>query len=347
MKDSQTTQYVTNTSIPNRQDLDQLITTYAPLLYFHPEENYKTTSVNLYLERAYLVNNLSNSRKQASIDDLPSSPEKNGYYLELKRPHSAFKENSAHQTKIYVRAIAKEHRTTELQFWFFFPINGSVTVSVKWLIDSIAGHNVSHMLDPLGKQEGCWRCLKMLIDNKSSEIKKVFIPQPGAGQWLDSDKFQRSGKQIILFVSKDSHFFYPEVGLNPSNLIHFDIHSTVLEFYFKNETLKGELLNCIGCCELVSAEFLEDNKPSEPTWLNYACNWGKENDIASDQTELKTLIKQAFGVKLDFLLNTSVLNDLTSFLQAFFTDKQKEISRGPKFRACWQETEMPQNTLSR
>ena len=260
---------------------------------------------------------------------------KGSYYLQLK---DSFKntENSLNRSpKVYVHAKPCAAQFTDLQFWFFFEQSGAMAASIKWKIDTITGHSSDFCLAPLGQKTGCWKRLTLRIINETRQLKEAFFSQPGNGIWIDSEKIEKSNNRIVVYLSRDSHFFYPAAGIHYSETLSLPVYSSTLEFSFKNINNKGEMLDCSSCYEIVSAEYLDHNKPIEPLWLNYSYPWGKEDASCLNQKSLKKLIGSAFGTKLEFLLSNSVTTELLGYLQTFFTRELQNGSLGPKNQECW------------
>ncbi|WP_317898130.1 Vps62-related protein [Aurantibacillus circumpalustris] len=335
MNELKTTERTITRPAPNLTELNELIARYAPILYFDLEEKHKPLSVESYLNKVSLVNDSEKIKIQANQKNLPVGQKHRGrYYLEFNGT-SPSSETTLQTTKVYVHAKLHSSLYTDLQFWFLFEEDGTVETSIKWIIDTITGHSADPDLGPLGRQMGCWKRITIRIDNEKREIKKLFFSQPGNGIWIDSENIEKFNNRINVYLSKNSHFFYPNEGTHYSEKLSLPVYSSVLEFSFKNTITKGDSFDCSSCYELISADYLGENKPSEPYWLNFCYPWGKEDTSYFNHKSLKEIIANAFGSKLEFLLSNSVTNELLGYLQTFFTKQLQNGSNGPKNHDCW------------
>jgi|GEM_PF-2547536 len=321
---------------PGREELELLVKQFAPLLVFHAEEQYFPSSVEWYLQKTWLVNSVSRNRVPADLAQPPAGLEKGRvYYLEPKEGANLLRQEDR-IAKTYVHA--KAHGTyTDLQYWFFFAQTGSASAGVKWLIDEIKGHEGKIDLSPLGKCNGAWERITVRINNATHKADKIYFPQGGEGAWVLAEKVQKKGNQPLVYVSKNECSFYPEPGLKQAEKHKFNLFSSRLEFCFQAETMKGTEFDFSDSCELISANYLEEDKPEEPSWLNFYNNWGNPNPEYLTVSAIKRMVLSTFGKTLEFLLSRDILDELVKYLLSCFTDQSGFRSMAPKAKKCWEE----------
>ena len=327
----------TTAQAPGKTELEELIKSVAPVIYFHPDEQCFPVAVEWYLNRTWLVNDATRSRIPANPVNLPQGKtDSSTFYLDPKEGISMLKNQPL---KAYVHAKPYSTTFTDLQYWFFYAYAGGATALVKWLIDEIKGHEGKINLKPLGSCNGTWGKITLRINNATREIEQVHLPQVRGDVWLPAKQFQKRGNQIMVYASKNNALFYSEAGVSQTEKLKFNLFSSCLEFCFQDETIKGTALDFSGSCELVSADYLGEDKPAEPLWLNFQHNWGTPHPEYLTFSSIKRIILSTFGKTLEFLLSRDILDELVNYLLSNFTEECRRKSLGPKARQCWEGEE--------
>lgn len=317
------------------RELKQLVKKFAPIICFHPAEEFMPVSVDWYLQKVSLVNSQKKTRIPA-YDHLLTETRGNAgkYYLEPESGVSMF--GSESQIKAYVHAKARNAVYIDLQYWFLFAETDRGGAQLKWLIDGIIkGYEGKIDLDPLGRINGVWERITVRINKISGEAEEVFFPQSDKGTWVPFDKVQKKGRQVVAYLSADNCTFYPGVGTFLSEEASFDLYSSRLDFSIQHESGKGREVNFSPFCELVSANYLEENKPVEPFWLNFKYNWGNPDPDYLNVSSLKRLVPTMFDKSVEFLVSKDLLNNLVNHLLVHFREECRHKSFPPKFRPCW------------
>ena len=180
-----------------------LLKTYAPVLYFHPEEKVFPWGINSMMENADLKK-LRNKRKAympLSPKDL-SSNNSDKLYLDLRNIvpyHDAVNSsNNIGNTfkrfpfKVYGRRIDPPKNSTHivLQYWLFYPFN-------HW-------HN---------DHEGDWELVQIRFSKDRHEPDQLTTSHHHSGSVIPWDKVSKiNGTHPKLFVAKGSHGNWPTSG---------------------------------------------------------------------------------------------------------------------------------------
>lgn len=319
---------------PDLKSLENLVKSVSPLFYYHSEEKNKISSPEIYLKKTNLVNAETNKKIKAAPFNLPQDiKEGQNYFLELEAPESITWR--AEDSKTYVQARTFNQDYLDLQYWFFFANRGPASANIKWLIDDIVAHNGRAGLKSAGSYEGDWKQLVLRVNTNSMQVEQLYFPDYKAGTWLPFAELQKNEERAVIYISRDSHNFFPDAGNYNSEPLKFNLYTSTLEFSLKHETNKGEVFDAAKAFELISAPWLDTNTLPEPAWLNMPVAWGKVNPAAFTRDEMKTLVKSSFGTALEFLLSKMVLEDIVDYLLNYFVIENKKGTTGPKFRTSW------------
>ncbi len=319
---------------PTRAELNQLIKRYGPKLYLHPKERYHPTSAERFLERAWLVDKQTGTKKQADPNNLPTgAANKDRYQIMLKDESSRGGDLAA--AKAYVHAKVSDFYT-DIQFWFLSAYNGPATARIKWLVFDTTMHSGNANLAPLGEHEGDWEHVTIRISNTSRKPERVYFSQHAGGVWVDIENVRRDGDQIIVYSSLNGHASYPSADVNYSEHRKYNVvYLTALEFFLRNDTEAGSsVLDCGRQYELVSADYLGADKPVEPVWLNYLGRWGASSKQHLTVKAVQDIIVAAFGPILGFALNINLTFALAELLLTLYKEEQ-DGPYGPKTKGSW------------
>ena len=189
---------------------------FAPAVHLHPKDDYLPASVDWYLERTQLRYHRRYGRDATILDSgrigvaglvsqargkQPSGgPEPSDYYLQIA-PDGAEEmvrrgQGVTAECYVHARSVADRPEVFDLQYWFFYPYNGTV--------DRHTGH------------EGDWEHVTVRVSNTSApEIVAAYYSahSPGQGRWVPAVQLPTnlSGRPIA-FSARGSHAAYAEPG---------------------------------------------------------------------------------------------------------------------------------------
>jgi len=302
----------------SKTDLIAAIAANAPILRYHPNEQYLPSSVEWMLERSFLCQPAS--QVQATPDNLPSTlgaPDDHLFWLQLK--DDASRSGSVANAVAYVQAKPVPGQgATDLSFWFCFPYNGPATAHLFPLADRLS-------LAPVGAHGGDWETITLRIDNGAKALKRVYLAQHAGGEWIDDlARFARENGRIIIYCSQNAHAHYSAAGDNPSERrTQSSPFGNIADFYLINACADGgQSLDCAAHYQLVSAPYLGTDQPAEPAWLNFGYRWGPQVAYPSGAvTSLVAGLSAAAG----------------SWLQSAFPSELtgEDGPTGPKTKASW------------
>ncbi|MEI6019489.1 MAG: Vps62-related protein [Bacteroidota bacterium] len=320
--------------------LQQLANKCAPILHFHSDEEHKIVSVEWYLKKILLRADKKQSLNRFNLLNAPFSTN-NNYHL--KQFATGFLKNSkAHgaKPKCYVNIKDVDLCSIDIQYWFLFSGKSGSTANIKWLLEGITGHMGKLNLDPIGCQGGHWERITVRVSKDNFLPTQVFLPNSKGGEWHAFDKMEKEALQPLVFVSKNNHFLYASKGLKLIEFLKFRVFSSALEFSLFDECAEGQQLNLNASIEIISSDFIDKSKGIAPDWLFYQGNWGNPNPNYLNVSKIHDIIKEAFGSNFSFLLGSSVLEKLSTFLIQYYSKDCKCKAQGPQQKKCWQGEEL-------
>ena len=183
--------------ISGSSSAEDLITDYAPVLYFEGEETCYPIIVDYHIENSYLfevgsldpINNDpdsstlalytdANNTDRYYLDNQEGSPDNpNGIINHYKEMESSLGYN------VYYN-IYSNGDTTVLQYWMFYAFNNG----------------------ELNKHEGDWEMVQIVLENGNPTW--VTYSQHHMGQWATWDQVEKENGHIKVFVARGSHANY-------------------------------------------------------------------------------------------------------------------------------------------
>jgi len=136
----------------------------------------------------------------------------------------------------------------------------------------------------------------------------------------------------MIFASRNGCTFYSQPGLHSTEKVRFHLFSSELEFCMRHETVSGKQMNFSGSCELISADYLDSEKPAEPAWLNFQGHWGQPHPDYLNASTIRRMVLSTFGKTLEFLLSRDILDKLVNHLQSYFAFECQLKSLAPKIQ---------------
>lgn len=220
---------------------------FAPLVRFHPDEEYFPSSVQWYLKRTELwhrvspmhtkrpttltlilkkghVNPTSLINQRVKGDRLDTSPYANirpgsrgTFCLNVPDDQSAIKTYTGNlrTAKCYVHAQpARRTGRWWLVFWFFYPYNGSISPIVS------------------SAHEGDWEHIRVEVDRHGKKVHRIYMAAHEGGNWYrhySTHEQERVGYRLsnrtnhpIVYSARHSHASYPTAGVVKRRLLGSD-----------------------------------------------------------------------------------------------------------------------------
>ncbi|MCL7046471.1 hypothetical protein MKW94_002903 [Papaver nudicaule] len=293
--------------MPNRDQIEALMQTYSPLIYFHPDD---PISLLLLHERGKESNpvpvdsNGTNLPQGGSSDAL--------YWLDLpsyKGSKERVMKGDLNTSETYLQVKPMFGGTyTDIAIWVFYPFNGPARAKIKFI-------NVN--LGRIGEHVGDWEHLTLRISNFSGQLHSVYFSEHSKGIWVNSPELEfENGNKPVAYSSLHGHAFYPKPGLVLQGSGGIGI---------RNDTAKSKTTMDAGeRYEIVSAEYL--GTISEPAWLNYAREWGPkiEYNIAHELKMIGRFLPGKLKAAFDKIIK-GLPNEVLG----------QEGPTGPKMKSSW------------
>ncbi|KAL2653793.1 hypothetical protein R1flu_021921 [Riccia fluitans] len=305
---------------------------YAPIVRFHPDEQYFMCTVDWYLQRGTLLGPNGYSKVSPSVADLPIGSKDDGktgkYQLQMT---DEAKKGDLSTARNYVRAYWQTGKPYfDLQYWFCYGYNGAGTLHVS----GISSADVS--LAPLGEHWIDWEMMSLRIKIKTQQVVGVYLSQHGGGQLItDLSLFQRQKDQFIVYASKNGHAVYARSGTNPTN----SGDGGVVSWYLRNDTADGgRSFNSAGRLDVVSVNYLSTFV--EPRWLQFPYRYGIGSDTHVTVEAVSSIIAALLGpfAWLQSLLSPTILAE--AILPRIKFDDLKGVY-GPQTQDYWNSWFIP------
>jgi len=261
---------------PTLEELGALIEQVGPRIYFHPDDPFRPSSVEWFLERATLKGKDGSSRSAASAP-LPAGGSDDGeYWLEIGAGHRG---GALGQALAYVNAKCDNRYWIDLQFWIFYPYNGA---GRAWLKTPALTATLD--LAPMGQHGGDWEHVTLRVELATKKVAAVYLAQHSGGEWRSIGGLTTASGHPVVLSSKHGHASYRDEGMNPSN----SVSAVGVEFALRNDTDKGSaMLDCAARYRIIGAAYLGDALAA-PDWVNYCRRWGPH--IVYDYDDLKLIL---------------------------------------------------------
>ncbi|KAK3020168.1 LOW QUALITY PROTEIN: hypothetical protein RJ639_003066 [Escallonia herrerae] len=185
-------------AMPNLNQVEALVQSYSPWVYFHPDEQYLPSSVSWFFQTGALLYTKGAESTPISIEptgsNLPQGGSNDGaYWLDVPIDGSAkekLKKGDLQDAKAYLHIKPIAGATfTDVAIWVFYPFNGPVRAKVEFV-------NVS--LGKIGQHVGDWEHVTLRISNFNGELKSVYFSEHSGGSWINAAEleFQNGNKPV-------------------------------------------------------------------------------------------------------------------------------------------------------
>ncbi|KAL5762846.1 hypothetical protein ACOSP7_019110 [Xanthoceras sorbifolium] len=270
--------------MPNTRQIEALLQTYSPFVYFHPDEKYLPSSVSWFFNNGALLYKKGEESKAVAIDsmgrNLPQGGSNDGdYWLDLpadNKDKERVKKGDLQNSQVNVHIKPMLGATfTDMAIWIFYPFNGPAKVKVEF---------IDIELGKIGQHVGDWEHVTLRVSNFNGELWSVYFSQHSGGEWVHASDLEfQGGNKVVSYASLHGHAMYAKPGLVLQGSGAIGI---------RNDTAKSKMFLDTGLLfSLVAAEYL-GSAITEPPWLNYFREWGPKlsYDIADELKKVEKLL---------------------------------------------------------
>lgn len=271
-------------------EINNCIRALGPKLYFEKQEKYHMGTVEAYLQGCTLTLPDKTVIKSPTAADIGTAPGNKG---SLTLVDKTLMKGDLSSAVGLVHARQPNNDYTDLQFWLFYPYNGSGTVKVQFggfkplLLKRFGQVDKSFGLSPFGEHYGDWEGIILRIKNDDKSLIGVRIFAHGDEQIFKGDEIEKNvsfeAGHPVFFSSRNGHATYNREGENPTSADKIWGNNNLgvgklgeFKYYLRNITNKGESIDLSRKYSLIAV----DNDPSvvQPAWLEFRSAWGQIND---------------------------------------------------------------------
>ena len=198
---------------PTIEQIKTMITAFAPLIYFHPDEEYFPSSVPWFFKNGGQLFDPKPHPITNDGDNLPRNGNLDSAFLDLPSDqplHDTVKKGSLADAVAYIHAKPVVTGSyTDIVIWLYYPFNGPAKLQLGPFIIPLgkAGQHVSD-----------WEHMRLRIDNLSGSLKRIYLSQHCKGKWLEASEFDYKDGRPVLYASLHNHAHYNA----PKNYIYYD-----------------------------------------------------------------------------------------------------------------------------
>ncbi|WCJ19045.1 hypothetical protein M5689_001356 [Euphorbia peplus] len=278
--------------MPNLTQIQAIFQAYSPLIYFHPDEAYLSSSVNWYFTNGALLYKKGDESNPVAIDPTGSNLPQGGlndgeYWLDLpvdEKSKERVKKGDLQESEVYLHVKPMFGATfTDIVIWVFCPFNGPAKAKVEII-------NVS--LGKIGEHVGDWEHITLRISNFNGQLWGVYFSEHSGGTWFSASELEfQNGNKFVGYASLHGHAMYSKPGmvLQGNNGIGI-----------RNDCAKSKMVLDTGNkYSVMAAEYLGD-EIVEAGWVNYLRKWGPKisydvnDEIKKVEKILPGKLKSAF-----------------------------------------------------
>ncbi|XP_071717975.1 hypothetical protein At1g04090-like [Rutidosis leptorrhynchoides] len=312
-------------ALPNLGQIRTLIKAYAPVIYFHPDEEYLPSSVEWFFENGALLYHVGDELKpipvQSNGANLPQGgPNDDTYWLDLpvdwpskERVMSGNLQTA--RAYFHVKPVSGG-LYTDISIWVFHPFNGASRAKVLSKVI---------LLGRIGEHVGDWEHVTLRISNINGELNSVYFGRHSWGEWVSgADLEWDANSRVIAYSALHGHGLYPRSGM-----VHFGWKGAKVAGLVDITAPSNKVMDTGVGAMVVAAEYL-GGVVVEPPWLNYMRNWGPP-------------IKYVIDEELDAILH-SLKWYLRGVFRRFIESMPKVLfgadgPSGPKVKNSWNGSE--------
>nr|XP_043611758.1 uncharacterized protein LOC122583418 [Erigeron canadensis] len=333
-------------AMPNSEQIRAMIHTYAPWVYFHPDEEFFPSSVSWFFLNGVELHQMGQGiwPIMENGDNLPTNGSINDAFLDL--PSDESKKNEVKKGYL-ASAMAYIHvkpafggTFTDLAIWIFYPFNGGG----KFQLGPFTIN-----LGKIGEHVGDWEHITLRIDNFRGILKEIYLSQHSKGKWVSAIEFEFiNGTRPIVYASLHGHTHYNTPSYHLHSVVKIDSTDVQMLYdeYFKlnkdsskipivngekfagfgarDDTAKSDnVMDVASSYNVVCVDYKAfELKP----WLKYTGRWGPKITYGFAKFIKKEINNLPDKVKA---LAIKLLNKLPAELLG------QEGPQGPKMRDNW------------
>ncbi|WCJ19044.1 hypothetical protein M5689_001355 [Euphorbia peplus] len=253
--------------MPNLTQVQAIFKAYSPLIYFHPDEIYLSSSVNWFFTNGALLYKRGNESNPVAINptgsNLPQSGSDDGeYWLDLPvdgNSKERVKKGDLQGSEVYLHVKPMFGATfTDIAIWVFCPFNGPVKAKIG---------PINTELGKIGQHVGDWEHITLRVSNFNGELKSVYFSQHSGGIWFSASELEyQNGNKFAVYSSLHGHAMYPKPGVIMRGSGGIGIRSI--------DTARSDFILDSGAkFSVMSGEYL-GRENVEEGWVNYMRKWG-------------------------------------------------------------------------
>ncbi|GJW27625.1 vacuolar protein sorting-associated protein 62 [Tanacetum coccineum] len=319
---------------PTIQQIKTMITRFAPLIYFHPDEEYFPSSVPWFFKNGGqlfdpkphgITNDGNNLPRNGNLDsaflDLPSD----------QHIHDTVKKGSLADAVAYIHAKPVVTGSyTDIVIWLYYPFNGPAKFQLGPFIIPLfkAGQHVSD-----------WEHMRLRIDNLTGSLKQIYLSQHRKGKWLEATEFEYKDGRPVVYASLHNHANYNA----PKSYIYYGAQirevtrayprKSMLDSFVVGPVDKAAKGDCVfdilapSSYEIVALDYgAEYIVP--PPWLDYTGRWGPT--VFSGWKDMVKAVIGSFSCSWKYkFIAKMIVDKLPNSLFA------QEGPAGPKMKPSW------------
>lgn len=281
-------------------DLPTLVRTFAPEVYYHPDETYLPSSVDHYLPQAAYVAVPGGGDPNPPLP--PGSwswatvPLAATDYLSVPTDSAILTGDITTATAyVHVLDVAGVPDQVDLQYWFFYPFNGDETVRVEAPLEIAAETLITY-----SEHVGDWEHVTARVDisdESKPKLVAVYYSQHSWGQWTvaapsgdpSAGYSVTGGTHPVAYCARGTHAHYPAAG--GPYLIGGGSFAG-LDFMAVDYTGKGQSVSYWDSGRTVIAA--NDSSIActftPPPWVPFAGRWGQPTTVRMSPLELGTAV---------------------------------------------------------
>ncbi|KAI3498455.1 hypothetical protein L1887_34230 [Cichorium endivia] len=282
-------------SMPNLDQIETLIKTYSPVVYFHPNEHYLPCSVDWLFKNGASVYHKGDESNPIPIDqngsNLPQGGSNDGtYWVDLPKDgliKEKIKKGNLQNASSYFHIKPMYGGLfTDIAVWLFYPFNGASRAKVEFI-------NIS--LEKIGEHVSDWEHVTLRVSNFNGELNSVFFAQHSSGTWVSASVLEYANdNKPVVYSSLNGHASYPKPGLvllGPQG-VNIGLRDDMAK--------SNKVMDTGDRAKVVAAEYL-GSIVVEPPWLNYFRKWGPkiQYDLDKEINKVEKVmiwkLKKAFG----------------------------------------------------
>ena len=329
---------------PNPQQIQAMIDTYAPLVYFHPNEEFFPSSVEWFFENGAKLYQLGKDPSPVfkNGENLPNKGSVDDAHLDLPSDESEkdrVKKGSLPDASAYIHVKSVLGGTfTDLAIWLYYPFNGGAKFQLG---------PFTIPLGKLGEHVGDWEHITLRIENYSGKLTQIYLSQHAKGVWVDASEFEFiNGTRPVVYASlhghshykapnKNTHWAAGELDSGDKQMLMDSFTATYPRksffhwgFGLRDDTDKGGNVLDIAAKSSyqVSATYNNSGYSMPPYWLDYTGRWGPK---VSYDTTAEVMKAVQYLPRIARKIALKVLKKLPDELFG------EEGPEGPKMKSSW------------